>query len=423
MAKERRDSKNRLLGKGEYQKEDGRYMYRYTDINGKPRFVYSWTLTKADRIPKGKQKGPCLRDLEVKIAQDLHEEIDTFTAKNYTVNDYFEKYLGQKKKVKETTRVLYKNTYNLYVRDRFGHRRLSTVKYSDVVQCYNDILEAHGISIATLESVDCVLKPVFKMAVRDHLLKTNPADGVLADISRDLGQNTTQRRAMTIAEQNAFLQFVDESKVYSKWKNMFTVMLGTGCRIGEICGLTWDDCDFTNNIIHIRRTLCYSADEETGKYRLIIQTPKSKAGERSIPMFNDVRDVLLKEKVRQMKFGFCVDIIDDVSGFVFCNKNNRAVVPTNVNSALKHLVNKYNKVETESAEREKRKPNLLPNISPHILRHTFCTRLCEMGVNVKVVQEVMGHSKISMTLDIYDSVTSEFMAESFRNVEGKIKIV
>ena len=81
MAKERRDTKNRLLMKGEYQNADGRYMYRYIDAKGTPRFVYSWTLTQSDRTPKGKQPGICLRELEKDIAKDLQDEIDTYNAK------------------------------------------------------------------------------------------------------------------------------------------------------------------------------------------------------------------------------------------------------------------------------------------------------------------------------------------------------
>ena len=422
MAKERRDSKNRVLWKGEYQKEDGRYMYRYTDPNGKARFIYSWTLTKSDRAPKGKPPGPCLRDLEKEIAKDIHDEIDTFTSKNTTLNDYFEMYLSEKKKLKATTRRVYRQNYDVYLRNRIGSRRLSTIKYSDVKKCYNDIIEKDGISVSTLSTIDAVLKPILRMATRDNLLRNNPAVGALSDVAKDMDSKATKKQALTVRQQDAFLDYVNQSAVYKKWKNLFTVMLGTGCRIGEICGLTWDDCDFINDTIHINRTLCYSADEFTGKYRLLIQPPKSDAGKRSIPMFTDVKQALQKERISQMKNGFCETCIDGVSGFVFCNRDRGVLLPCNLNSTINRITESYNKQETKQAAEEKREPVLLPKFSPHILRHTFCTRLCETGMNIKVIQEVMGHSKITMTMDIYNTVTDDFKATSFQNVEGMFRI-
>lgn len=398
-------------------------MYRYTDMYGKARFVYSWTLTKTDRTPEGKPVGTCLRDLEKQLEKDLNDEIDTFSSRNYTLNDYFEKYMAQKRKLKPTTRRIYRQAYDVYLRNRIGERGLSTLKYSDILRCYNDIMDEHGISPATMENVDTVLKPVLRMAVRDNLIRSNPAIGALADVCKEREDTSVKRCALTLAQQEIFLNFVSSSNVYSKWKNMFTVMLGTGCRIGEICGLTWEDCDLENEVIHIRRTLCYSADEYTGKYKFSIQTPKSDCGIRDIPMFSDVKNALQKERIKQLKEGFCTDTVDGVSGFVFCNHRRGVLMPINVNSTLTRLVNTYNNKEKQLATKDKREPILLPNISPHIFRHTFCTRLCECGMNIKVIQNVMGHSKISITLDIYNSVTDDFKVASFKNFDGMIKVV
>lgn len=421
MAKERRDSKNRLLGKGEYQKEDGRYMYRYTDSMGKTRFAYSWTLTKSDRTPKGKTHGPCLRDLEIEIERDLLDNINTHSSNHITVNDYFEKYLGQKRRIKATTKNLYRKTFDTYLRDRIGLMKLSAIKYSDVKKCYNDIIDDCGLSISTMGNVNAVLKPVFKLAVRDNLIRNNPADDVLKDIAREKGEKSMKKVALTIEQQNAFLKFLDTSTVYSKWKNFFTVMLGTGCRIGELCGLTWDDCDFLLNEIHINRTICHYPDENDGKYRLRIQSPKSDSGLRTIPMIAEVKAALQDERIKQLKTGMCTDVIDGVFGFVFCNRNRQALVPRNINNTVNRLVNSYNKREIELAAAENRQPIVLPNFSPHILRHTFCTRLCESGMNIKVIQDVMGHSNISITLDIYNSVTPDFKASAFKAVDGMFK--
>lgn len=423
MAKERRDLKNRILNKGEYQRADGRYMYKYIDADGCSRFVYSWTLTKTDRTPSGKPAGPCLRDLEIQISKEVSDGINTFKANHATVDSYFDMLMTQKKGIKQTTRALYNNTYNLYVANKIGKAKMSGLKYSDILRFYNSVLDNHGVSISALESVDCILKQVLKMAVRDGLLRNNPADGALAEITRERGLRSVKRKALTKSEQKSFMEFVENDRVYSKWKSLFTVMLGTGCRIGEICALTWDDCDFTSNVIHIRRTMCYNKNGNDEKMSLFIQTPKSDAGIRSIPMFSDVREALHQEKLRQMKNGFCEQSIDGITGFVFINSKNGPLLPQCVNSTIKHLVNRYNKTEAAKAAVEKRTPEFLPNMSPHILRHTFCTRMCESGMDVKVVQEVMGHTKVSMTLDVYTSVTEDFKIDTFKLFESKIKIV
>ena len=122
MAKERRDTKNRILGKGEYQKADGRYMYRYTDSTGETRFVYSWTLTQSDRPPKGVKPGLCLRELEKQIAKDVYSEIDSFRAAKLTLNDCWEQYISSKLGLKPTTRGNYKRNYRKHIRSGLGKK-------------------------------------------------------------------------------------------------------------------------------------------------------------------------------------------------------------------------------------------------------------------------------------------------------------
>ena len=420
MAKERRDSKNRLLGKGEYQKEDGRYMYRYTDINGKARFVYSWTLVKTDRTPKGRTPGVCLRDLEKQIADQLNNGIDIFTASKTTVNDYFEKFLSTKKKIKHTTRRGYRHKYDLYIRERIGNREISTIKFTDICSCYADILDKCGIAESTLSICDAALRQTFNLAKRDNLIRDNPVSSALIEVARSRESNKTQKDALTPQQQEVFLNFLGDSKVYSKWKNFYTVMLWTGCRVGEVCGLTWDDCDFDNNVIHIRRTVGYAPNEVTGKYVWYVQSPKTCASVRDIPMFSVVRDALQDERRRSLVEGFCKTVIDDVSGFVFQSRFGNAIIPNEANKILTRVVNAYNKKETMAAEIEHRKPFLLQDFTPHTLRHTFCTRMCASGLDLKVIQRAMGHSNIAMTMDVYNNITTDYMQESFKSIDSII---
>lgn len=423
MAKERRDSKNRLLQKGEYQKSDGRYMYRYTDQYGNTQFVYSWRLTKTDRDPKGRHSDVCLRDLEKKIAQDIEAGINFAASKTNTLNDYFELYMSQKKRLKNTTRATYRHKYDLYVRETIGKRKVADIKYSDIKQFYSSIVTGDGGKAATMLTIDSVLCPVFKMAVRDDCIRSSPVTGVASEVKSEVNYEHEHKKALSKSEQGRLIGYIKGHAAYKKWLNMIVFLLGTGCRIGEACGLIWDDCDFENEIISIKRSINYTADEHSQKYVWSISTPKTKSGIREIPMLPEVKSVLLEEKIKQMRNGFNESEVDGVSGFVFSNRDRKVVMPRSFGAVLDRIIDSYNSDEEISAASDKRNPMFLPSITPHILRHTFCTRLCENEVNIKVVQEVMGHSNITTTMNIYNTATSEFKRSEFQEIERKYKIM
>lgn len=120
--------------------------------------------------------------------------------------------------------------------------------------------------------------------------------------------------------------------------------------------------------------------------------------------------------------GFCQSVVDDYSGFVFSSAKGNVYTPESVNNAIKRICEAYNKEETQLAKKEKRSPILLPDFSCHILRHTFCTRLCESETNLKVIQSIMGHSDISTTMNIYADCTAEQKQEVLNNLEGRVII-
>ena len=421
MAKERRDTKNRILGKGEYQKADGRYMYRYTDSTGETRFVYSWTLTQSDRPPKGVKPGLCLRELEKQITKDAYDGINSFQAAKITLNDCWDRYISSKLGLKPTTRSNYKQLYKRYISNELGEKCLSVIKYSTIKNFYVQLLQS-GLQIGTIKNLQTILHPVFAGAVRDGYIRTNPTDGVISDIVKSLHCETKKRHALTEVQQAAFMNFVREHKIYKHWLTMFTVMLGTGCRIGEVLGLRWEDCDFQNNIIEINHTLTYAPDEDIGRHTFHISTPKTKAGIREIPMFKEVKKALLAEKKRQMRSGLKQPVVDGYTGFVFLSRNGTVFNTISVYKATKYIVQAYNRKETKQAKEQNREPVLLPHFSAHNLRHTFCTRLCENETNLKVIQEVMGHADISITMNIYNEATREQKQKCFESLEGKLKI-
>ena len=327
-----------------------------------------------------------------------------------------------KKELKPSTRSNYSNTYNHYVRDKLGVRPIGSVKYSDIKKFYLSMYYDDGLKPNTIHAVNTILHPIFTLAVRDGYIRSNPAYQVYAELKKQNAWGQEKRHALTEQQQSAFVEYIRNSPKYRKWLNMFTLFLGTGCRVGEILGLRWEDCDFTENIISINHNLVYCKADNDKKFRYYISTPKTKAGERVIPMLKEVRRALMEERIAQMQTGFNQTVIDGYSGFIFQNRNGGMRKPTEINKVINRIIADYNAEETNQAKKEKREPILLPHFSVHNLRHTFCTRFCENETNLKIIQEIMGHANISTTMDIYNEATQEQKKASFANLEGKIMI-
>lgn len=421
MSQKRRDSKGRILWDNEFQRNDGRYEYKYIDAKGERHSVYSWKLVTTDKVPSGKRCDFSLRELEKKIKSDLEDGIDSNKANKTTLNQFFDEYIAMKVELKSSTRVNYKYMYNKYVRDDFGTKKLPTIKYSDVKKFYIHLIHDVGFKPNSMETINTILHPIFETALRDGLIRINPTSGAMADIKKSHDWEKPKRHALTIPQQEAFVCYIKNSSVYSHWLPLFTVLLGTGCRVGEILGLRWEDCDFDQNLININHNLIYRKNED-GKVVFQITTPKTKNSIREIPMCSEVKAALHQVKRYQFEFGLNTNVVDGYTNFIFQNRFNNMLSPHCVNRAIDRIIKDYNKAETELAKQERREAIILPHFSVHNLRHTFCTRFCENETDLKVIQEIMGHADISTTMDIYNEATRERKRESFANLEGKIKI-
>ncbi len=421
MSDRKRDNKGRLLRQGERQREDGRYEYRYKDIKGSTRSIYSWKLVETDKVPLGKKCGESLRELEKQVRRDLEDNINTYTAYRTSLNSFFDAYIETKYELKQSTRTNYKYMYKKYVSDSLGLRDIATIRYTDIKKFYIHLIKDAGFKPNSMEIIHTILHPIFTTAVRDGLIRLNPTDGVMAEIKKSHDWEKPKRHALTEKQQTAFVGYVANHSVYRHWLPVFTVLLGTGCRVGEIVGLRWEDCDFTNNIITINHNLIYR-QQDSGKCEFHITTPKTKSGIRIIPMLSEVKKAFAEERLKQMRTGFNQTVIDGYSGFIFQNRYGECLNAHCINRAIERISRDYNAEETALAKEQGREPELLPHFSAHNLRHTFCTRFCENETNLKVIQEIMGHADITTTMNIYNEATKEKKIESFANLEGKIKI-
>lgn len=409
MAQARKDDKGRALRKGESQRSvDGRYVYTYTDPLGRRKFVYSMDLAK-------------LREKEKKLMKDQLDGLDLYVQGKATINDTFDRYMATKYDLRDTTRSGYLYYWDHFVRETFGKKKLVDVKYSDVLQYYYYLLNEQDIELNTLDRVHCLLHPTFQLAVRDDIIRKNPTDGVMKEVSRKSGKNKGVRHALTVDEQRAFMNFIVNHPIYYRWWPIFTVLLGTGMRVGECLGLRWQDIDEKNNVISVNHSMVYYPIGDDRRCERRISLPKTEAGIRTIPLLGVVKDALEVEREEQMMTaGLNKSVIDGMDGFVFQNRYGDVPNPQSLNRAIKRITASYNAMEQVDAKKENRDPIIIPDFSCHHLRHTFATRLCEAESNLKVIQSVMGHRNIETTMDIYAEATEEKKQDSFQNLANKL---
>lgn len=405
--KTRKDKKGYMLRTGECQRKDGRYSYSYTDRWKKRHIVYATSLVE-------------LRELEKQIRMDLDSGIDPNAAKVMTLSDVFDRFINRKYDIKPTTRSNYQYNFDHYVREGFGQQKIGKIHYSDVKKFYYDLLKERGIKPRTLDGINTVLHSTFKMAVRDEIIRSNPTEGVMAEIKKSDLWVKTRKSALTVPEQKELISFMEDNHQFKGWVPVITVLLGTGMRIGECLGLRWEDIDLDNRIISVNHNLVDFQDRELKKQVRKIQTTKTRAGIRTIPMIDEVYEAFITEFELQSAIGFCEEEIDGYSGFIFTTTDQKLMSRSAVNNAIHRIVDIHNEEEEKKAKEEGREPVLIPQFSAHQLRHTFCTRFCENETNLKVIQSIMGHSDITTTMDIYAEATQEKKQEIMANLQGKI---
>ena len=392
MSGKRRDSKNRILRSGESQRKDGRYAYKYIDTFGKTQFVYAWKLVPTDKTPKGKREDKSLREKVKEIQKDLDDGIDP-VGKKMTVCQLYEKHIRNHANVRHYTKQGRKQLMRILEEDTIGACSIENVKMSDSKEWALRMKEK-GYSFKTISNYKRSLKAAFYTAIQDDCIRKNPFDFHINTVIED---DTEPKVPLSPAQEESLLSFVKSDKVYYKYYDELIILLGTGLRISEFCGLTDRDIDFENRTINVDHQLQYS-----GKKSYRIETPKTDNGIRKIPMSDRVLEALQRVMQNRKSSDF---MVDGYTGFLFLTRNGTPQNYINYDIMFRRLVEKYNKSHEET----------LPAVTtPHTLRHTFCTNMANAGMNPKALQYLMGHANITMTLNYYahatfDSAQAEFL--------------
>ena len=346
----RKDNKGRVLRTGESQRKDLIYQYRYTDALGNRKCIYASDLK-------------ILREKEDELQRSLEDGLD-YAGGEITVYELLQRYLSLKCGVRYNTKVGYGFVMNIVQKEPFGARKIRDIKVSDA-QRWMIKLQKEGKGYSTLTSIRGVVKPAFQMAYNEEVVRRNPFDFKLTDV---VANDSQKRISLTEKQQKVWMNFIREDKSYAKYYDEFVVLLGTGMRVSEFCGLTLQDLDFQNRKIRVDHQLIR---ESGGKY--YVEKTKTECGRRCIPMTEDVFQSLQNLLANRKRLKNEV-IIDGYSGFLLLDKNDHPKVALHIENEMRWAMKKYRKLYPDAP---------LPHITPHVFRHTFCTTMANAGMDIK----------------------------------------
>lgn len=387
----RKDSKGRVLRKGEYERKNGTYEYRYTE-DGQRYSIYEDTLKS-------------LREKENIINRNILLGIKNSKQEIMTVSDLVVEYLNTKRKLDAYTKCRYHSLWELHIQNsKLGKKKVENVTKKDIMDFYDtfsktkdgDTVKQSGL----IYNLQQVINPAFEYAVDTGVVFRNPARGIFKNYKIEINE----RDALTEEQQLMLLNFLKNDRFYCKYYHMVIVILGTGLRLGEILGLTWSEIDFKNKVIHKEHQLQYRSLYGNGM-QFMLKPPKTKAGIRTIPMSEDVYHSL---QIQKKTWQRTVDAlngdvlkVDGHDDFVFITDKGKPYEPNTLDRTCKKVAELANSV---SMYIDFNGPMLPLKLSSHILRHTACTRMAETGMDLKVLQYIMGHSTPNVTLSVYNHV-------------------
>ena len=382
MSEKRKDHKGRLLRTGESQRKDFTYQFRYTDVTGKRRTVYASDLQE-------------LRKKEKAIQKEIDDGIN-YCEGNVTVIELLERYIALKQGVRHATKVGYNFVLNIAKKESFCYRTINTIRTSDA-KLWLMKLQKDGRGYSTITSIRGVVKPAFQMACDEDIIRKNPFDFPLAGV---VVNDSKKRIALSREQQEIFMNFVKGDDHYCRYYDEFNVLLGTGMRVSEFCGLTISDLDFENRRIFVEKQLL---KEKGGVYH--VEKTKTESGVRYIPMSDEVCQSLKNILARRQKPKKEM-LIDGYAGFLLLDKNGNPKVGLHLDHHMQWTMKKYRRTQQIP----------LPTITPHVLRHTFCTNMANAGMDLKSLQYLMGHSDAGVTMNVYTHASYDHAEKSMQKI-------
>ena len=421
----RKDSKGRILEKGERQLPDGRYKYRYTDFNGETQDYYSHRLVDTDKAPKGKKDKVSIRAYKLEVAIAQKTGID-YTKGNETLNEVFDKYVNHQYdsgQIQACTYHNYMNAWKHIRKKKLSNKPIRDLRKSHFEMLAKELFDDIKVGNATINLIKKKLKNTMEFACDEDYVHKDYARGALKAFDVTLGE----KEALTIEQQTNFLEFIKANENFNFLYNVVAFMLETAIRVSEMAGLTADDVDLADGIININKQYIrkiINKDSHRGEMRIC--PPKTPNSYRLIALSSKAKKVL----EMQIKYLENMGLINNhvvgsyiegeiCKNFIFLTKNNNLWKSANFDKYLDNAIKVYNEQEKMKAKKELREPNYLPKFSAHILRHTACTRLSEKKICPTVLQEIMGHKNLNTT-NIYNHVDKERLKNEMQRLEDSV---
>lgn len=366
--------------------------YKKRVINGKEYYYYRI------RFPGGKYKdvyAPTVKELKEKIK--LPSSGIIITRDNY--GDYLKDWLYNTLLIdkKPSTKERYDSIFRNYIEDSpIYYIKLSEISSIHIQTYYNQLIE-NGKSIATIKNLHKIIAPSIKYAYNNNRICKDFSKALVIPKDNKINKEPNVK-PFTIDEQFKFLEIIRGTKL----EMLFITALDTGMRQGELLALTWNDVDLTNRTITVNKTYKVVKDLNTEKYVGTIQPPKTQKGTRTIPIPVHLANKLKQYKVKQKELRLKSANLYEDNNLVFCNEFGKYLDSSNILKLFKKIL----------------KDNKLEDRKFHDLRHTYATRLFELGENAKTVQTILGHSNISITLDTYTHVLEDMKVKAISKLDN-----
>lgn len=387
MASKRKDNRGIVLRKGESQRGNNTYMYRWINSEGNTQCLYAKTLDE-------------LRRKEDEIAKELLLGV---SRNSITLNEQIAKYLELKVKLADSTRENYRYYYkHEIVGSRIGQMKIVDLRKSDVLHFYKSLLDK-GLSVGTIKIIHKIIHPSLQLACDDNVIYKNPSDGCTKEYSEDI----EKKYALTFEEEKEFLDRVLMRPRMARYYPMYAILFKVGLRISEMIGLTWNDVDMDKREIKIDHQVQYRKINDKTYY--FANDTKTEAGNRIIPMTDEVYKLFVEQRKEWLRVKKDFDFeVDGYKDFVFVSHvTGKCMNPNNIRRMMNTLVDMN---ESRAIQ--------LPDVSPHICRHTALTRLAEVGCDIKVLQYLFGHRDIRTTMRVYNHIDSERVKREMNKLEN-----